>query len=132
MLGQIAVDGQGNAVAVGNTPGVPFPITGKAVLGPGNAFVLKLAPAGFPTTLRSSANPASRSQPVTLYADVGAARPGGTVTFMDGASVIGAVAVAGGAATLPVALAPGVHRITAVNSVDGKMSPPLFQIVSGQ
>ena len=107
-------------------------MTGRAVLGSGNAFVLKLAPTGFPTTLRSSANPAARSQPVTLLADVGAARPGGTVTFMEGAAVLGIAAVANGAASLPVSLAPGVHRITAVSSIDGKVSPPLFQIVSGQ
>jgi len=131
-LGQIAVDAQGGVVAVGNVPGAPFPITGKAVLGPGNAFVLKLANAGISTMLRSSSNPASRSQPVTLYADANAARPGGTVTFMDGTSVLGAAAVADGAASLVVSLAPGVHRITAVNSADGKVSPPLFQVVSGQ
>jgi len=129
---QVAPDGQGGAVAVGNTPGELFPLTGGAVLGPGNAFLFKLSMGTFPTNLRSSSNPAVRAQIVTLTADVDAPVPGGTVTFSDGASVLGTAAVVDGSASVSLALPPGVHRITAVNSADGKVSPPLFQIVSGR
>ncbi|MET0917177.1 MAG: SBBP repeat-containing protein, partial [Burkholderiales bacterium] len=129
---QIAVDGQGGVVAVGSTPGELFPLTGGAVLGPGHSFMFGLATGGYPTTLRSSVNPAANAQPVVLSADVGAALPGGTVTFKAGADVLGIVPVVEGGASLGVTLPPGVHRVTAVNSVDGKVSPPLFQIVSGR
>ena len=129
---QIAIDGQGGVVAVGSTPGELFPLTGGAVLGPGNSFVFRLATGGYPTTLRSSVNPAASAQPVVLSADVDAAVPGGTVTFKAGTDVLGIVPIVDGGASLGVTLPPGVHRVTAVNSVDGKVSPPLFQIVSGR
>jgi len=132
LLNGLAVDAQGAVVAAGNAPITPFPLTGGSVLGDGSAFVFKLAPGNYPTTLRSSANPARRTQSIVLAADVDAALPGGTVTFSDGATTLGTSVAANGAATLAVSLAPGVHRITAVNSIDGKVSPPLFQIVSGQ
>jgi len=77
-------------------------------------------------------NPAATEQSLVLSADVDAASPGGTVTFKDGTYVLGVVPVIDGGASLGVLLAPGVHRITAVSSVDGKVSPPLFQIVSGR
>ena len=50
---------------------------------------------------------------------------GGTVTFKDGADCSARASVVDGAASLGVTLAPGVHRITAMNSADGKVSPPL-------
>ena len=77
-------------------------------------------------------NPAASAQPIVLSADVDAAVPGGAVTFKAGADVLGIVPVVDGGASLGVTLPPGVHRVTAVNSVDGKVSPPLFQIVSGR
>ncbi len=42
---------------------------------------------------------------------------------------LGAVSPAGNSAMLNVTLSAGVHKITAVHSVDGKSSLPLFQIV---
>jgi len=56
----------------------------------------------------------------------------GVVTFKDGATTLGSAAVDNGSAALSTTLAPGIHRITATNSADGKVSPPLFQAVSGQ
>lgn len=131
-VNQIAVDGQGGVVAVGSTPGELFPLSGGAVLGPGNSFVFRLATGAFPTRLRSSVNPAGRAQTIALSADVDAASPGGSVTFRDGANALGTAPVVDGGASLSVTLAPGVHRITAVNSADGKVSPPLFQIVGAR
>ena len=51
---------------------------------------------------------------------------------MAGALTLGAASTDNGAASLTVTLAPGIHRITASNSADGKVSPPYFQIVGAQ
>jgi hypothetical protein len=73
--------------------------------------------------LRSSVNPAVTGQAVTFTATVAAVAPGagtptGTVTFKDGATFLGTVAVGtGGAATFTTSFAAaGGHTITAVYS----------------
>jgi hypothetical protein len=75
--------------------------------------------------LASSANPAAPGQAVTFTATVSAIAPGagtptGTVTFKDGAVILGTVAVgAGGTATFPTSFAAaGGHAITAVYNGD--------------
>jgi hypothetical protein len=72
------------------------------------------------TTLASSLNPAAVGASITLSAAVsisggGGVPPSGTVSFNDGATVIGTVPVTpGGTATMSIAtLADGVHPITA-------------------
>lgn len=92
------------------------------------------------THLGSSANPSVFGQSVTFTATVVAVSPStgvptGTVTFMDGATSLGTVALAGGQATLPVStLAVGTHSMTAVYSGDSAFAPstsapPLSQVV---
>ncbi len=75
------------------------------------------------TVLTSSANPAAVGARITLTAMVavsggGGVTPAGTVTFNDGATVLGTVPLSpGGVATLSTAtLADGVHAITATYS----------------
>jgi hypothetical protein len=75
--------------------------------------------------LTSSANPATLNQPVTFTAQVAVVAPGtdvptGNVTFTDGASVLGTVALdnAGQATLTTAALAVGPHTITAVYNGD--------------
>jgi hypothetical protein len=77
------------------------------------------------TTLTSSVNPSALGQNVTFTATVaisgagGAVTPDGTVTFMDGTTVLGTVALSGGTATYATStLTLGVHPITAVYSGD--------------
>ena len=70
------------------------------------------------TTLASSANPSSYGQQVVFTATVtpasGSGTPTGTVTFKDGATLLGSAALSGGAASLATAtLATGPHSITA-------------------
>jgi hypothetical protein len=71
------------------------------------------------TTLTSSATPAVPGQPVTFTATVavqspGAGTPTGTVTFKDGATVLGTGSLSGDVATFTTTtLAPGKHSITA-------------------
>jgi hypothetical protein len=131
-VSQIAFDGSGGVVAVGNTPYEYFPLTAGTLLGSGTAYLFKVGTGIFPTTVSSSINPASPAQPIALTANTLNPSPGGVVTFKDGASVLGTASVSNGTASLNVTLAPGVHRITATNSTDGKTSQPYFQFVGAQ
>jgi hypothetical protein len=70
------------------------------------------------STLASSPNPSAFGQSVTLTATVsasapGTGTPGGSVTFFDGASSLGTVALAGGTASLSMSnLSTGAHSLT--------------------
>jgi unsaturated chondroitin disaccharide hydrolase len=108
--------------------------------GPNSAEVAVTTPAGTPTTgaLGSSLNPSAYGQPVTFTATVTstAGTPAGTVTFMDGAAVLGSSSLnANGQATLTVSsLLAGSHSITAVyaggGGFSGSTSPALTQTVN--
>ena len=95
-------------------------------------------PAATTTTLTSTGNPARSGRPVTFTATVtpgtGSAsyRPGGTVTFFDGAAQLGQpVAVINGtAAFTTAALSPGVHIVTARYSGDSHFTPSSSQGLS--
>jgi uncharacterized delta-60 repeat protein len=95
---------------------------------------------GTTTTLTSSANPSVYSQKVTFTARVTANAPGsgtptGTVTFMDGSTTLGTVALSNNTATFATStLALGSHSITAAYSGDsnftGSSAGPLNQTVN--
>ena len=73
------------------------------------------------TTLLSSANPSLGGQSVTFTATVSSIKAGatGSVTFQDGANVLGTVALSNGVAALSTSsLAVASHNITAVYSGD--------------
>ncbi len=91
------------------------------------------------TTLTSSLNPSALGQAVTFTATVkpatGSGTPTGTVTFNDGATVLGPGTLSGGTATLTTSgLGAGVHSITAIYGGDANFasstSPALMQTVS--
>nr|WP_249160200.1 Ig-like domain repeat protein [Bradyrhizobium manausense] len=87
------------------------------------------------TSLVSSKNPSSVGEPVTFTATVSGAGATGTVTFKDGASVLGTGTLGGGLATFVVAtLSTGSHSITAVYGGDaafaGSTSSALAQLVN--
>jgi hypothetical protein len=96
---------------------------------------------GTATALASSVNPSLFGQSVTFTATVtvvggGGVVPGGTVTFMDGATALATAAVVGGQAIYSTTtLAVGVHPITAVyngdapNAILPSTSPVLNQDV---
>jgi titin len=75
-------------------------------------------------TVSSSANPGSTAGLVTLSATVsgGSGVPTGTVTFRDGATVLGTSTVSGGTATLGTTLSVGSHPIVAAYSGDSVYS----------
>jgi hypothetical protein len=105
----------------------------------------KFASCGLPgaslsaTTLISSLNPSALGQAVTFTATVqpatGSGTPTGTVTFNDGAIVLGPGTLNGGTATLTTSgLGAGVHSITAIYGGDASFasstSPVLMQTVN--
>ncbi|HET7437417.1 MAG TPA: Ig-like domain-containing protein [Thermoanaerobaculia bacterium] len=108
--------------------------------GTGNDVVLTAAGTTTTTTLLSSANPSTFGQNVTFTATVspngGVPTPTGTVSFFNGATLMGSSAVNGaGVATFSTnALTLGLHQITGVYSGDanftGGTSSPLPQQVN--
>ena len=88
------------------------------------------------TALATSINPSVQGQAITLTAAVtgSGATPGGTVQFLDGASLAGAATLSNGAATLTLAnLSTGTHSMTAVYGGDanflGSASSAVSQVV---
>lgn len=120
--------------------GVPYRINYNTVVA--NAVTLRRIDTTT-TALASDINPSMSGQTITLTATVtrgtaGASpRPTGTVTFKDGANVLGTTAVnqaTGGATLLVNTLAVGSHSLTAAYSADSNYgpstSPTLSQIVN--
>ncbi len=89
------------------------------------------------TTLKSSLNPSMVGQNVTFTATITSptTTPTGSVTFMDGATALQTVTLAGGKANYSTStLSAGFHSITAVftgnSNVAGSTSPGLTQTVN--
>jgi len=71
------------------------------------------------TTLTAAPNPAAFGQSVTLSATVSPGNPTGSVSFLDGANLLGTTSVANGVATLSTStLSGGSHSLTATYSGD--------------
>jgi autotransporter-associated beta strand protein len=92
--------------------------------GDGNDVVLtRLSPTA--TTLSASAAAVALGTPISLIAGVAAEPPGtgaptGTVTFLDGGTVLGSAPVEGGSARLTASgLGPGIHAISASYAGEG-------------
>lgn len=103
---------------------------GSATMQPSasGAAVEQVSRAPSVTSLTSSANPATEGVPMTLTAVVvrsgpGAGLPTGAVTFRDGTTALGAVALQDGRALLTLNLARGKHDITAAYGGDVHFSP---------
>jgi len=86
------------------------------------------------TGLISSLNPSGVNQSVTFTATVAPQATGiptGTVTFLDGATQLGASTLSGGVATLSTSsLALGTHSITATYNGDGNFNTSTSSLVS--
>ena len=103
-----------------------------------SSFTVTVAPtAATTTTLTSSPNSSTSTLPVAFTASVsaGSGTPTGTVTFLDGSSTLGTVALSSGSATFTTSggLTTGRHAIQAIYSGDGTFtgstSAPFTQIV---
>jgi Bacterial Ig-like domain (group 3) len=101
------------------------------------ALAQNVVASGSTTTIASSPNPSSFGQPVTFTATVtgSGGTPTGTVTFKDGTTALGTMALSGNQAILVVStLSGGSHSMTAVYNGDGSYgsstSAPLTQIVN--
>jgi hypothetical protein len=126
-------DAQG-ALLASDQRGEPRPVGGACDIG---AFEAALAPRIATTTaLSSSGSPTSVGQTIIFTAIVSATAgtPTGSVTFKNGATILGSAALAGGQANfINSALVVGQHSITAEYSGDatfqGSVSPALAQQV---
>jgi hypothetical protein len=113
----------------------------SGTLTPAISSSLTVSPAATTTSVTGSGTPSVFGQSVTFTAIVavnapGAGTPTGTVTFMDGSSVLGTgtLGTAGTATFTTSALAVATHSITAVYVGDGNFthstSPALSQVVN--
>lgn len=109
------------------------------VFAPMTFFVLTNNKNGTSTAVTSSLNPSSFGQSLTFTATVTPGKPGtptGTVTFMDGATMLGSGALNGSlqATFMTASLAPGTHSMTATYGGDGSFSmstsPTVIQTVN--
>ena len=110
--------------------GVNTSTSGTITSPPTTVVVAKVAAT---VTLASSVNPSAPGQAVTFSATVQSAATG-TITFLDGTTILGTGAIAGGVATFTTSgLAIGTHSITASYSGDSAyntaVSAALAQVV---
>ncbi len=105
----------------------PYPIVPGAAVGThlGNYQIvyvngsLTVTRASAALVLTSPVAESARGRPLTFTVSISATGATGTVTFMDGAAVLGSVALTEGTATFETsALDPGTHSITAAYSGD--------------
>lgn len=136
----VTTDGAGNA-AFGplalTVPAGQAVVTATATTAAGSTSEFSQCSAGPPppgattTALVSSLNPSTLGQAVTFTATVAGTSPTGTVQFLDGATVLGTVALAGTSATLTTSsLALGSHPITAAYSGDADDAASTSNVVN--
>ena len=147
-MGIVALDGSGHAayatssLTVGSHSITASYSGDKNFLGSTSDVLTQVVKANTTTALTSAPNPSSLGQPVTFTAYVtvtppGSGTPTGNVTFYDGSTAMGTVALdgTGHAAYATAALTIGSHSITASYSGDtnflGSTSPVLTQQVNG-
>jgi ELWxxDGT repeat protein len=146
-LGVVTLNSAGQAtfstssLAVGNHSIFAF-YRGAGSTIPANtlSFIESVAKAGTSLTLTAAPNPAGLSATVTLSATMsvrapGGGQPTGSVTFIDGTTVLGSGTIgAGGMATFTTStLTPGIHTITASYasnaSYNGSVSAAILETV---
>lgn len=131
LLGAVNLDGNGNAALTISSLSVGAHMI-TAAYGGASAFLAStsgavnvtvqgVVQAASTTVLNSSANPAIAGNPVVLVAAVTSQFAGtltGSVTFLNGSSVLGTVPLQNGAATLATSFAAGAYLVTATYSGD--------------
>ena len=124
-------------IAVGDFNGDGIADVAATNLNSGNTLNILLGLPATTTTLTSSSNPSTFGGSVTLTATLAPLSATGSVTFMDGSTVLGsgAVTLSSGIATLALtSLSSGSHAVTAVYSGDGNnagsTSAVLTQVVN--
>jgi len=128
VIGGVATLAFSAAAAVGNHS-IEAQYSGDANFTPSFKFMVQTVNKDASVTiLSSSKNPSAVGTAVTFTAAVSAAPPGsgtpsGTVTFKDGATLLGSVALSAGKAALTTStLALGSHSITATYGGDGNFN----------
>lgn len=131
----LALDSSGSAYLMGIaglvSPGDFFPLTGGApMLDNSIAFAAKISTGQYPTIVTSSINPADSTQTISITADVQSAVAGGEVEFYSNGNSLGSAPLINSSAVLNTTLPEGAHKITAVYSLDGIVSPPVYQVIT--
>jgi hypothetical protein len=116
----------------GGNHGITAAYGGDSNFGPSNGSVTQTVnQQSTTTTLAASVNPSVFGQAVVFTASVAPSTATGTVTFKDGAVVLGTIAVASGKASLSSAtLAPGAHSITATYNGSSAFLPSTSAVLS--
>jgi large repetitive protein len=108
--------------------------TSQQVLGSTSATLVQLVQSASTTQIGSSANPSYYGAPLTLTATVlspNSTAATGTITFLDGTTLIGTASLSGGVATYRTSrLAVGAHSITAVYGGDGGNGTSTSQVLA--
>jgi hypothetical protein len=133
----LALDGFGNAYVAGYKAGPPLingEIRSSGDYDVSSVFVAKLNDQVAPLILATDHNPGTAGQPVDLVARLADSRYAGTIEFRNGAQVVGTVATSAGSAMLPLTLAAGIYRLSAVfhggGPFDGIAVPELVQVIN--
>jgi hypothetical protein len=99
-----------------------------------SVFVVKINDQVAPLIMAAEHNPGTAGQPVNLVARFGNSRYAGTIEFRNGSQVVGTVATSGGSALLPLTLAAGIYRLSAVfhgsGPFDGIAASELVQVIN--
>ena len=139
----IAVDGQGNVYVGGRTGSANFPTANALqpqLTGGEDAFVAKITLShqavqlGSSTAVVSSQNPSTAGQSVTFTATVTGAigspiAPTGTVTFMDGSTVLQVVSLVGAEASFTTSARPSALTISRESTAEMRRFSPARAIV---
>lgn len=123
------------AVAPAGTGTVSVTVTTPG--GTSNALYYVYGSVSTSTELQSAPNPSDIGEVISLTATVDAASgtPTGTVSFLDGSTILGSVTLSGGVATFTTStLSVGSHSLTATysgnSSFSGSTSPVVVQTVN--
>jgi hypothetical protein len=116
----------------GGNHGITAAYGGDSNFGPSNGSVTQtVQQQSTTTTLATSVNPSGSGLAVIFTASVSPNAATGTVTFKDGAVVLGTIAVAAGKASLSSStLAPGGHSITATYNGSAAFGPSTSAVLS--
>ena len=128
----LALDAFGAAYVTGYRAGLPQINATESA--PGSIFIAKIVSQTSPVVVKVLPSPSNAGQAVMLSAQVGDARYPGSIQFRDGTQLLATVPVVNGTASIPAALALGVHRINATfvgaGPSNGAVAPEVVHVVN--
>ena len=131
----VSISGTGVITSPNTTPLGTYVVSGTESDSSGDSgawsFTLSVIPSLTTTGISSSVNPTTSPQSTTFTATVTGATPTGSVSFMDGTTLLGTRATTAGVATFATgALTVGSHSVTAVYSGDADNSASMSSVLT--